>query len=77
MDTKIYNDWLIDWLIDWLKTQSDFHTPSNLKPLDGDLLNTYFFNIHEEFTAKQANLMGNFAEVLAESQSENFDIISI
>ena len=27
----------------------------------------YFFNFHEKFTVKQANFMGNFAEVLAES----------
>ena len=37
----------------------------------------YFFNIHEKFTAKQANIMGNFDEVLAENQSKNVNIISI
>ena len=46
---------------------------------DGNLLalTTYFFNIHEKFKAKQANIMGNFAEVLAEDQSKNVNIISI
>ena len=81
MDSEIYNNWLIDWL----KTQSDFHTPSNLKPkkiilsrLWWESINyMYFFNIHEAFTAKQANYMGNFAEILAENQSKNINIISI
>ena len=37
----------------------------------------YFFNIHEKFTAKQAYIMGNFAEVLVENQSKNVNIISV
>ena len=37
----------------------------------------YLFNIHEKFTAKQATVKGNFAEVLAENQSKNVNIISI
>ena len=31
----------------------------------------YFFSIHEKLTAKQAMIMGKFAEVLAENQSKN------
>ena len=38
---------------------------------------TYFFSIHEKLTAKQAIVMGKFAEVLAENQSKNVNIISI
>ena len=37
----------------------------------------YFFKIHEKFTAKQAIVMGKFAEVLAENQSKNASIISM
>ena len=69
-----------------LKTPSDFHSP-NLKPqescqehsmqgIDGHLLTVCFSNILEKFTGKQANSMGNFAEVLAENQSKNMNRIS-
>ena len=57
------------------KTPSDFHCPLNLQlqescqDFDGNLLITCFFNILEKFPAKQANIMGNFAEVLAENRS--------
>ena len=37
----------------------------------------YFFNIFEKFTPKQTNVMGNFAENLAENQSKNVYIIII
>ena len=70
-----------------LKTPSNFYSPSNLQPqescqdrsmqdIDVNLLTTCFSNILEKFTAKQANIMGNFAEVLAESQSKNMKRIS-
>ena len=70
-----------------LKTPSDFYSPSNLQPLefcqnyfmqdiDGNLLTTCFSNILEKFTAKQANIIRNFAEVLAEKQSKNMNRIS-
>ena len=36
-----------------------------------------FFNIFEKFTPKQTNVIGNFAEVLAENQSKNVYIIII
>ena len=36
----------------------------------------YFSKILEKFTAKQASVMGNFAEVLAENQSKNMNRIS-
>ena len=39
---------------------------------DGNLSTTYFFNVVDKFTAKQGNVMGNFAEVLAENQSKKF-----
>ena len=66
----------------------DFYSPSNLQPqescpdhslrdIDGNLLTTCFSNILKEFTAKQVNIMGNFAEVLAENQSKNMNRISI
>ena len=32
----------------------------------------YFLNIPEKFTAKQANVMGNFAEVQSENQSKSY-----
>ena len=35
-----------------------------------------FSNILEKFTAKQANIMDNFAEVMAENQSKNMNTIS-
>ena len=61
-----------------LKTPSDFYSPLNLQPqescqdhslqgIDGNLLTTCSSNILEKFTAKQANIMGTFAEVLAEN----------
>ena len=61
-----------------LKTYSDFYSPSNLQPqescqehsmqgIDRNLLTTCFSNILEKFTAKMANIMGNFSEVLAEN----------
>ena len=71
-----------------LKNPSDFYSPLNLhqpeescqdysmQDIDGNLLITCFSNILEEFTAKQANIMGNFAEVLAENQSKNMNRIS-
>ena len=70
-----------------LKTLSDFYSPSNLQPqescqehsmqgIDRSLLTTCFSNILEKFTAKMANIMGNFAEVLAENQSKNIRRIS-
>ena len=37
----------------------------------------YFFNIHDKLTLKPANVMGNFANVPAENQSENVNIISV
>ena len=37
----------------------------------------YFFNIHQKFAVKQANVMGNFADILAENQSKTVNIISI
>ena len=63
-----------------LKTQSDFNTPLSCKPkscqgFDGNLWATYLFNIPEKFIAKQGNVMSNFAEVLAESQSKNFILL--
>ena len=68
-----------------LKTPSDFYSPSYLTPqessqehsmqgIDGNLLTTYFSNILERFTAKQAN-MGSFADVLADNQSKNMNRI--
>ena len=70
-----------------LKTPSDFYSPSNLQPqescqdhsiqdIDGNLLTTYFSNTLEKFAAKQANIMDNFSEVLAENQSKNKNRIS-
>ena len=70
-----------------LKTPSGFYSPSNLQPqescqdrsmqdVDGNLLTTYFSDIVEKFTAKQANIVGNFAKVLAGSQSKNMNRIS-
>ena len=71
-----------------LKTPSDFYSPSNLhqpqescqdhsmQEIDGNLLTTCFFNILEKFTAKQANVMGNFAKVLAKNQSKKMNRIS-
>ena len=65
-----------------LKTPSDFYSPSNRQPQESlqdivrYLLTTCFSNIHEKFTAKQANIMGNFAEVLAKNQSKNMNRIS-
>ena len=70
-----------------LKTPSDFYSPSYLQPqessqehsmqgIDGNLLTTYFPNILDRFTAKQANIMGNFADVLADNQSKNMNRIS-
>ena len=65
-----------------LKTPSDFYSSSNLhqpqescqdhsmQEIDGNLLTTCFSNILEKFTAKQANIMGNFAEVLVKNQSK-------
>ena len=35
-----------------------------------------FSTILEKFTTKQANIMGNFAEVLAENQRKNMNRIS-
>lgn len=48
-----------------------------MQDIDGNLLTTCFPSIFEKFAAKQANTMGNFAEVQAENQSENIDRISI
>ena len=48
-----------------------------MQGIDGNLLTTCFSNILEKFTAKQAKIMGNFAEVLAENQSKNMNRISI
>ena len=65
-----------------LKTPSDFHSPSKLQPqeffqdFDGNLLTRCFSNILETFTAKQANIIGNFAEVLTENQSKNINRIT-
>ena len=61
-----------------LKTPSGFspsklHQPQescqdhSVQDIDGNLLTTCFSNILEKFTAKQANIKGNFAEVLAEN----------
>ena len=83
MDSEIYDNWLIDWLIDWKLSQTFIllrtlnQNKKSFQGFDGNLLNTYFFNIHEKFTAKQEKFMGNFAEVLAENQSKNVNIISI
>ena len=44
--------------------------------IDENLLTTCFSNILEKFTVNQANIMGNFAEVLAENQSKNMNRIS-
>ena len=68
----------------YLKIPSDFYSPSYLQPqesspehsmqsIDGNLL---FSTILEKFTTKQANIMGNFAEVLAENQRKNMNRIS-
>ena len=65
-----------------VKPPSDFHRPSKLQPqescqdFDGNLLTTYSSNILNKFTVKQANIMGNFAEVLRENQSKNINRIS-
>ena len=70
-----------------LKTPSGFYSPSNLQPQEscqdrsmqdvhGNLLTTYFSDIVEKFTAKQANIVGHFAKVLAGSQSKNMNRIS-
>ena len=47
-----------------------------MQDIDGNLLTTYFSNILEKFPVKQENIMGNFAEVLAENQSKNINRIS-
>ena len=44
--------------------------------IDGNLLTTCFSNILDKFTAKQVNIMGNFAEALAENQLKNMNRIS-
>ena len=72
-----------------LKSPSDFYSPLNfqsqescpdhsMQDIDGNLLTACFWNIFqlEKFTAQQANIMGNFAEVMAENQSKNMNIIS-
>ena len=54
-----------------LKTPSDFQGPSNRQKLlsstefDGSTISACFSNILEKFTIKQADIMVNFAEVLA------------
>ena len=66
------------------KTPSDFYSPSYLQSqgssqehsmqgIDVNLPTTCFSNTLEKFTAKQANIMGNFAEVVAENQSKNLN----
>ena len=47
-----------------------------MQDIDENLLTTYFSNILEKFPVKQENIMGNFAEVLAENQSKNINRIS-
>ena len=47
-----------------------------MQDIDGNQLTTYYSNILEKFRAKQANIMGNLAEVLAENQSKNMNRIS-
>ena len=65
-----------------LKTPSDFQGPSNRQKLqsstefDGSTISACFSNILEKFTIKQADIMGNFAEVLANNQTKNINIIS-
>ena len=39
-------------------------------------MNACFSNILEKFTMKQANIMGNFAEVLPNNQAKNINKIS-
>ena len=65
-----------------LNTPSDFQGPSNRQKLqsstefDGSTISACFSNILEKFTIKQADIMGNFAEVLANNQTKNINIIS-
>ena len=65
-----------------LKTPSDFQGPSNHQELqsstdfDGSTISACFSNILEKFTIKQADIMGNFAEVLANNQTKNINKIS-
>ena len=70
-----------------LKTPSDFYSPSNLQPqescqdhsmqdIDRNLQLRVDSNILEKSTAKQENIMGNFAEILAENQSKNMNRIN-
>ena len=65
-----------------LKTPSDFLGPSNRQKLqlstkfDGSTISTCSSNILEKFTLKQADIMRNFAEVLANNQTKKINIIS-
>ena len=65
-----------------LKTPSDFQGPSNHQKLqsstefDGSTISGCFSNILEKFTIKQADIMGNFAEVLANNQTKSINKIS-
>ena len=65
-----------------LKTPSDFQDPSNRQKLqsstdfDGSTISAYFSNILEKFKIKQADIMGCFAEVLANNQTMNVNKIS-
>ena len=80
MDSEMYvTDWLIDGKLNqtFIPYQTVNQNKQSCQGFNGNLLTTDFFNIHEKFTAKQANAIGNFAEVLAENQSKIVNVISI
>ena len=64
-----------------LKTPSNFQSPSTEQELqsstelEGNTMSARFSNIQEKITIKQANIMGNFAEVLTKNQAKNINKI--
>ena len=56
-----------------LKTSSDFQSPSNCQELQSS---TEFDGNTMSTTMQQANIKGNFAEVLANNQANNINKIS-
>ena len=56
-----------------LKTSSDFQSPSNCQELQSS---TEFDGNTVSTTMQQANIKGNFAEVLANNQANNINKIS-
>ena len=65
-----------------LNTPSDFQGSSNYQELqsstefNGSKISAYFPNILGKLTIKQADIMGNFAEVLSNNQTKNINKIS-